>query len=70
MINPVFGIFNVSGAGVANLHFTNFGIPGATIWRLSSGTYTLNSVPEPSSIMLLGTGVVGLVAKLRRKLRP
>ena len=67
--NPVFGVFNVYGTGTANLSFINLGYPGTTIWRLSSGTYTLNPVPEPGSIMLLGTGAVGLVLRLRRKLR-
>lgn len=66
---PVFAIFNVNGPGFASLSFINVGVPGSTVWRLSSGTYTLTSVPEPSGIMLLGTGIVGLMVKLRRKLR-
>lgn len=68
--NPVFAIFNVYGTGTGNLSFVNvnFGYADTAIWRLSSGTYTLNPVPEPGSIMLLGTGAVGLILRLRRKI--
>ena len=66
--NPVFAIFNVNGTGVATLNFVNVGWEDDTVWRLSSGTYTLNPVPEPGSIVLLGTGAVGLILRLRRKI--
>jgi hypothetical protein len=33
------------------------------------GTLTIASVPEPSSLMLFGSGVLGLVGVIRRKLR-
>lgn len=66
--NPVFAIFNVYGTGTGNLSFIKLGYPDVPMWRLSSGTYTLNPVPEPGSIMLLGTGAVGLILRLRRKI--
>lgn len=66
---PVFGVFNVNGTGTASLSFVNLGIPGNTpIWRLSSGTYTLYSTPEPSGITLACVGAMGLVLMLRFRL--
>lgn len=35
-----------------------------------TGDMTLNIVPEPSSMLLFGTGLLGLGGVLRRKLRP
>lgn len=67
--NPVFGVFNVNGTGTASLSFVNLGIPGSTpIWRLSSGTYTLYSTPEPSSISLACVAAMGLALMLRFRL--
>jgi hypothetical protein len=45
---------------------------GGSIAFLDGGTFTLSgtSTPEPSSIMLFGSGVLGLASVLRRKLRP
>ncbi len=62
------GIFNVNGKGKATLTFS-----GATSldphWFMTSGTYTLNPVPEPTSFALLGTGVLGLFGKFVRRKR-
>ena len=61
---PNIASFAFNGRGFANLSFTNLGPQG---WRFTQGTYTLSSVPEPSSIMLLGTGAIALVGKFLRR---
>jgi len=37
---------------------------------LDDVSVTDSSVPEPSSVLLLGTGVIGLLETIRRKLQP
>jgi hypothetical protein len=46
--------------------FTVLGTSAST--TTGTSTTTTGTVPEPSSIMLLGSGIVGLVGMLRRKL--
>ena len=66
---PTFlGTFNINGPGTVSLTF--LGIPlggGGTVWQLTGATYALNSVPEPASILLLGTGVIAVCGKVRRR---
>src|SRR5579863_500043 len=49
------GIFNVNGTGTGTLTFAN-ATSNFPVWNLTGATYTLNPVPEPGSVMLVGTG--------------
>jgi hypothetical protein len=62
-----FALYNVNGSGTATLTFTGFNINNTTIWKLSQGSYTISAVPEPTSMLLLGTGAVALVGRLVRR---
>ena len=63
--------FNVTGTGSDTITF-NFRDDPAYIAldnvSLSASTTTTGTVPEPSSLLLLGSGVLGVGAMIRRKL--
>ena len=67
--------FQASCNGISDVVTYTFGDlnPGVHTARDFSGqivgTLTIASVPEPSSLMLFGSGVLGLVGVIRRKLR-
>jgi len=62
------GQFNINGPGLATLSFTGIALAGGgVVWQLTGGSYTLNAVPEPATVLLLGTGALAIFGKLRRR---
>jgi hypothetical protein len=60
--------FNINGPGLLALSFTGVSLQGGgVVWQLSGATYTLTATPEPASIVLLGTGALAILGKLRRR---
>jgi hypothetical protein len=64
--SPPFFTVDLVGSGIATLNLQVFFLPnGNPIFQFQSVTYDFQT-PEPMSILLLGGGLLGLAAKLRR----
>lgn len=55
-------------SGVGTIPSKSFTILGTESSTTSTSTMTTGTVPEPSSITLFGSGILGLAGVLRRKL--
>jgi len=61
-LDPTFGLFNLTAQG-----FNNMGDPMATFSFSASNVSTQAPVPEPASLLLFGSGMLGMVTVLRRR---
>ena len=68
LVNPVIFTVDLVGSGTATavLNFSGLDSMGRPIFFFSTATFQFEEVPEPASILLFGSGVAFLTAKLRR----
>jgi len=66
LMTPIGPITNASFYRPDLTYGTTLG--GLNFTQMSDSTFTASTVPEPSSLLLLGTGALGLAGLIRRKL--
>ena len=66
---PVVPTFSLIGSGTAivNLRFAGLNADGTPIFTFQNITYSFQPVPEPTSILLVGSGLAAFGIRLRRK---
>jgi hypothetical protein len=56
-------------SGHGSLQFTNSNYTDPPFAQYNAGTFEFTPAPEPGTLLLMGTGVLGLAGMVRRRFR-